>query len=222
MLYSEFTTRLAATMVADQADADFVTMLPQVIDHAEKRILRDLDPWQFRKGAPVTVVGSSGYASTPADLWMPHVLSTYDGGVVKPLERRQIHYLWMYWNNALGKGAPKYWAWDADAGRLLIVPPQDNQPLFLHYTYRPAPLSASNPETWISKQYPDLLFNAAMIFAAGYQRNYGSGDDPNQEPFWTKEYNAALKEAQRQQAYMKAGSAFEISSTAPVASNGPV
>jgi hypothetical protein len=64
----------------------------------------------------------------------------------------------------------------------------------------PELLSESNPETFLSVYYPELLCAACMVFIAGYQRDYGaSSDDPQRAISWNAQY-MALKDGIAQEA----------------------
>jgi hypothetical protein len=55
----------------------------------------------------------------------------------------------------------------------------------------PLPLSESNPDTFLSSRYPDLLCAACMVFLTGYQRDYGAAsDDPQRAVSWEGQYRA--------------------------------
>lgn len=70
-------------------------------------------------------------------------------------------------------------------------------------TFRPAALTSGNPNTFLTDYMPDLFLAASMIFAAGWQRDYGqSGDDPKLAMSWVEQYNmlktgAAVEEARK-------------------------
>jgi hypothetical protein len=66
---------------------------------------------------------------------------------------------------------------------------------------RPALLSPVNTETFLSVNYPDLFCAACMVFASGYQRDFGAqADDPAKAMSWNGMY-----ETLRQSAMMEAG-----------------
>ena len=70
-------------------------------------------------------------------------------------------------------------------------------------TFRPAPLSEANPQTFISVYLPDLMLSASMIFVAGFQKSYGQqSDDPRLAMSWEQLYreqkgSAAVEEARK-------------------------
>jgi len=52
-------------------------------------------------------------------------------------------------------------------------------------------LSDNNPETFISKLYPELLIACCMVYITGYQRDYGAqADDPARAVSWENQYQA--------------------------------
>jgi hypothetical protein len=54
---------------------------------------------------------------------------------------------------------------------------------------RPFPLSADNPETYLSVYYPELFLCACMVFGSGYQRDFGAqSDDPQRAVSWEGQY----------------------------------
>jgi hypothetical protein len=70
-------------------------------------------------------------------------------------------------------------------------------------TFRPAPLSEANPQTFISIYLPDLMLSASMIFVAGFQKSFGQqSDDPRLAMSWSQLYReqkqgAAVEEARK-------------------------
>lgn len=86
----------------------------------------------------------------------------------------------------------------------LIAPTPDNTYYAeLTGTFRPAALSATNPQTFISVFLPDLMLSASMVFVAGTQKSYGQqSDDPRLAMSWEQLYTkqkqgAAVEEARK-------------------------
>jgi len=74
---------------------------------------------------------------------------------------------------------------------------------------RPALLSATNTETFLSVNYTDLFCAACMVFASGYQRDFGAqADDPAKAMSWEGQYTnlraSAILEAGRMKGDMPA------------------
>lgn len=69
-------------------------------------------------------------------------------------------------------------------------------------TWRPAPMSDSQQQSWLGDNVPDLLFAAAMFEAEAYIQNFGAqSDNPQAAQSWQAEYdrlkNNAMEEEQR-------------------------
>ena len=70
---------------------------------------------------------------------------------------------------------------------------------------QPKPLSQSNPETYLSVNYPSLFIAACMVFITGYQRDYGAqSDDPGRAVSWESQYTK-LREGVALEAGMQRG-----------------
>ena len=53
----------------------------------------------------------------------------------------------------------------------------------------PQILSNTNPETFLSVYYPELLIACCMVYITGYQRDYGAAsDDPQRAVSWESQY----------------------------------
>jgi hypothetical protein len=84
--------------------------------------------------------------------------------------------------------------------RLMPTPDKAYATEFFGVT-RPALLSSTNTETFLSANYADLFCAACMVFASGYQRDFGAmADDPQKAISWNGTY-----ESLRQGAILEAG-----------------
>ena len=97
-------------------------------------------------------------------------------------------------------GIPAYGAMQDN--KTLIVAPTPDQAYTAEVRglYRPTPLSGSNPNTYISTTYPALMLSACMVFASGYQKNFGAAsDDPKMAVSWESHYQALLTSAKEEE-----------------------
>jgi hypothetical protein len=87
-------------------------------------------------------------------------------------------------------------------------------------TARPASLSSTNTQTFISTYLPDLFIMASMIYASAYQRNFGKeADDPQMAQSYEGQYKLLLASSGMEEARKKFQSAGWTSySPAPAAS----
>jgi hypothetical protein len=223
MTYAQMVERLALLLVTDTTDAAFAAMLPAMIEAAELRCYRDCDfPSARRVSQSVIALGDAAIAPPP-DMVVPRALwLEINGAVVAELLRRDATYLREYAPNPAVRGVPRYFAL-TDAGTLLLAPASSGSyALRMEYTYRPAALAAGNPTTWLSERYPDLLVYAAMVFASGYQRNFGAqSDDPQMPGSWERLYQTALATARNEAALGKGWGAFDRTPAPPPAALPP-
>ncbi len=218
--YSDFVTQLAATgpyvLVDATAAAPFQAsdtginnILPQIIAYAEGRMYRDPD---FDFMATYTTDASQFTTANDRRVPIPTTMLMVDGlNVVTPvgstvatsgaqrtsLKRVSLDYLDFVQNSSTGaaaQGTPAYYAiWEMQQANAAIrVAPTPDGIYQVEYlgVFTPPPLSSSNTSTFLTTYLPDLFFAAAMIFVAGYQRNFGAqSDDPKMAQSWESIYS---------------------------------
>jgi hypothetical protein len=214
--YTSFTNTLAAMLVIDTAnDTDWATYLPSIIDQAELRILRELDPMIARKDETLTlgtVLPSSARIGVPTDLVVLRDLGVYTpagtnadtGGSWNQLLERDPSFIREVYPSRATSGVPQYFA-RLDDGQLLLAPSADaGYTAHMFMTARPAPLSVTNATTWLASNVPDLLLFAAAVAAGGFLKQYGAiADDPQAPVTWEKRYQTALVSALAEEARRK-------------------
>lgn len=227
MNYTDIITEWATLTAIPSDDAGFVANIPATIAYADGLITRDLDLMaaNVRDSTSSTTAGSRNFnlpttygtflivdginiitpASTPADSGTRNSL--------RYVSRDVIDYTW---GSSTGAGVPQMFAYVTQNTQ---ASPAQTQILFGPWpdaTYRvevigkvqPQALSASNPNTWLSDNLPELYIAAGMVWLAGYMRNYGSAaDDPQQPGSWKARYDELLKSAAVYQARARFGGA---------------
>jgi hypothetical protein len=209
--WSTYTTTIAQNLGDPSLvnDANFQQMVPAMIDDAEQRICREVD----FLGAVVntgttTAPGSrlinwsnsffvveSVNAITPAGTTNPD-LGTRNP--VLPASREVCNYLYPSQTNS---GVPQYFGRVTQSTAVLAPYPDQAYTLEITGTQRPTPLSATNTTTFISTYLPDLFIAASMIYAEGYQQNFGAmADNPASSVNWSSHYQELLASAQIEEA----------------------
>jgi hypothetical protein len=137
-----------------------------------------------------------------------------------------------YIQNVYGSGSlsglPLYYAeYGGDAAttgftsQLIIVGPipDSSYQVRLTGTVRSAPLSATNTQTYISTNLPDMMIMASMIYISAYQRNFGrQSDDPQMAQSYESQYQVLLRSALSEENRKKyEAAAWSSYSTAPAA-----
>lgn len=200
LTYSTYVPDLANLLVIPVTDAQFMSVLPNIIDDAEQRIYRETDLLATitRDRSGVFVPGTRDFTfpqhfvvSESINFFTPVGTTTYR----KPLT--PVSREWMdavYPDDGVGccgNGFPQYYAMITD--QTIIVGPSPGEAYTVEVigTIRPTPLSAQNPQTYLTQYLPDLFMAASMVFGSAYQMNFSAtGDNPQQSATWETHYQA--------------------------------
>lgn len=223
MTYAELVARVEALATMRLSESvEFAAFLPGGIEAAEFRCYRDCDFPSARRRQTSALVQGALSVAPPADMVVPRSLYVTVGVTRSELLRRDASFLREYAPVATVQGVPRYWA-TRDSGTIEICPAASGPcVLEMEYTFRPAPLSQGNPETWLSQRYPDLLLYALMVLVAGYQKNFGQqADDPQMPGSWERLYQGVLATARNEAALGKGWGAFDRTPAPPPPSGLP-
>lgn len=198
--------QIATMAVVESTNAEFLTILPQMITYAENRMYRDLD-FLFTSIATTaySMTAGSRQIAVPAGTFVvPEQINVLLGSndpdlaTRVPLLATTKEFLdAVYGSGALAnRGVPKYWVPFDDYTFLVGPYPDQSYPCEIVGTYRPESMSASNPTTFISLYLPDLFIMASMVYISAYQRNFGrANDDPQMAITYESQYQTLLKSA---------------------------
>jgi hypothetical protein len=219
LTYTTFTTQLANFLTVPLTDPNFVAAIPQIIDDAEQRIYRDLDLLQtitrdnsaalvsgnrnFQYPAPngnIFVVIENINIITPAGVTNPELGTRVP---CLPVTKEVLDFLFP---SALGSSTPKYFAPITQTTCIFGAWPDGAYTVEVVGTTRPAPLSVTNPTTFLSTNLSDLFFDAAMVAGCGYQQNFSAmGDNQQSATTWEGHYKTALASAMIEEIRKKFG-----------------
>lgn len=211
--YTTYVTALRTMIVSQDPDPAFDAILPSIIDYAEQRIYRELDLISTitRDTSGETVAGTREFALTPTvvvvneiNVVIPPGSTIGNGGTRHPLAPVSLPYIDAVWPDTSYTAVPDNFAM-IDQWTLAFGPaPDDAYQVEVVGTIRPAPLSATNQNTFLTDHLPDLFMAASMIFASGYMRNFGSqADDPQMGMSWEAQYGKLLSSAETEEARKK-------------------
>lgn len=205
--YTTFVAALAVETAIPTTDPNFVAILPSAIDYAEGRIYRELDLLStVVRDTSATLTANSRDFTLPSSLgrfvvtnginvFTPAGTTTLRNPLV-PVSLDYINVAWPTETAASVSTVPACYAMVTDQAIVVGPPPGAAFTVEVIGTIRPTPLSAANPTTWLSQYLPDLLFAAAMVFMAGYMRNFGAqADDPKMAQSWEAQYQTLKSSA---------------------------
>lgn len=212
LTYSSFVSEIATltaitSSVLVNGDNNFGPIMPGIIDYAEGRLYRELD-------LPFTRVGSAAVICTSGTRTI--VVSSANGVILVILAVNLYSSAGTTSSNATrvplvpvsqavldttypsqassNCGQPEFYARINDVALTLGPCPDQAYGTEITGTFRPAPLSASNTDTWLSDNVPELLVAAGMVFAAGHMRDFGSqSDNPQMAQSWESQYGNLVK-----------------------------
>jgi hypothetical protein len=223
MTYATYQTALASLMVMQTSDTKFVAILPSVIDYAEQRMYRELDLLN------TTVVDGTGTLSAglrtftfPQNFSVVEQISSL--GVSGPLIRAPLtpvtrEVLDAFCGDPSYTGPPLFFAPQTD--QIVQVGPFPDGAYRMEVTgkVRPVPLYTSGTTSFLTSYLPDAFLACSMIFASGWQKNFGAqASDPQQGTSWDAQYSALMGSAQAEELRRKwRAAAWSSQSPAPSA-----
>jgi len=157
-----------ATLVSSLQDyveddgAEYVAELPNIINRAELRCVRDLDLNVFNTRTSGNLTASTGVQPKPTDSLI--VDSVFLTASRTWLQRRSLDFVTAYDNGT--EAEPKYFASDdAEDTDVRMAPVPDTTYAVIWNTYaRPDKLVSSTNETnWLTDKVGDLLFRACIV-----------------------------------------------------------
>jgi hypothetical protein len=214
----------------NQEDENFKRIVPMMFTYADSRIYRELEfiattamtTGMLTANNRETTLPSTVLVLRQMNVLVPTVYVWSDARERKTPERVSPEALDMFWpgagfNPATGNvlparpGVPQKYAligtstgtFPQTLSYLIRLGPVPDKAYEVEYfgVIRPALLSATNTETFLSVNYADLFFAACMVFACGYQRDFGAmADDPQKAQSWNGTY-----ETLRASAILEAG-----------------
>jgi len=216
LTYATYVSSLANMLVVPQTDPGFQAMVPNCLDDAELFLQRKLDL------VDSTVRDSSStFTLSTRNFTLPSSIGTFivaeqlnvitpagttnpESGTRNPLIPASIDTLDFLWPSSNGSTIPVYYSMmDQDVA---IVGPWPDQAYTVEVvgTQRFTPLYTSQTTSPLSVFFPDLLLAWSLVFASGYQRNFGSmADDPKTAMSWKQHAEDLLGDAQTEEARKK-------------------
>lgn len=205
--YTGYVNQLTNLMVVASSDANFQTFLPGCIDYAEQRLYRELDLVGTSVVDSGACVVNNRLFNLPTNFGnflvvddmnvITPVTAGTSNGTRNPLYPVTTNFInACYPNNTSGTGVPRFMA-ILNSSQMMIGPvPDQAYTVEVLGTQRPTPLSSSNTTTILTTMLPDLFMAASMVFATGYQRDFGSqSDDPQRAVSWQAQYDKLFASA---------------------------
>ena len=169
MTYDELVTNIRNYTEVD-SNVFSNSVINTFITMAENQILREIDLDVFKLEVAANMTTGNKFLSAPSDiLTHRYMMITVDNEQIF-LDFRDTSFMKEYWPNGASTGVPKYYSvWDQNTFYIAPTPSADYA-VELGYIYRPAQLSPTTPNTWISTNAPEALLYACLIQAYSYTK----------------------------------------------------
>ena len=175
MTYAELVTKIRDYTEVD-ATVFTSTIINGFISDAEFRILRDVDSDNNRSYAQADIVAGQRYVNTPLindetliirSAQITNSTGGADNSSRSFVEYRDTNFISEY-NSTGVLGLPKYYGyWDENT--IVLAPtPDQNYNMQINYILKPAQLSSTNTQTYLSKEFPNGLLYACLVEAYGF------------------------------------------------------
>lgn len=223
MQYSDLTIQLGdllqypitdASAPDPSSNADFNNILPAIITDAEQRIYRELDFLATRTAdSTLSFTPNSRTLTIPTQIIIVQEINVITptatvpaSGYRNPIQPVSLNYLNFTWPQETGVGAtgiPNIGSM-LDNSTIIVAPTPDSAyKVEFIGIFRPPAMSSTNTTTYLGTNYPDLFLAACMVFASGFQRDFGgASDDPKMAISWESHYSSlkqsVMEETQRQ------------------------
>jgi hypothetical protein len=205
--YTTYRAQLQDLIASQDPDPSFDTILPGCIDYGEQRIYRELNlldtvqvdsSTSTAAGVRDAEIANTFVAVNSINIFTP-AGSLPNSGMRQQLVPVSPDVLDAMWPGDV-IGTPTMFAM-LDQFDIILGPcPDGVYSIEVRGTFRPQPLSVSNPNTFLTDHLPDLLIAASMVFLSGYMRNFGAqASDPAMSSSWEVQYQSLFKSAQTEE-----------------------
>ena len=159
-------TEVSANVLTD-------SILNDIIENVEFRILREVDSDNNRRYATANVLTSTRFIDTPTNALIIRSAQIVDSDGTASADNRDFLQFrdtsFMSEFNPTGAtGVPKYYSW-WDQDTIVMAPtPDATYTIQLNYILKPTGLSSSNATTYLSTEFPNGLLYACLVEAYGF------------------------------------------------------
>lgn len=191
--YTDIVARLKAFLEDDYTE--FAASIPTMIENAEQAISRELEVDAMIERANGTMTSGNQLLTRASAIVSVNYFYITVSNKRRPLFFRKTSYLDSYWPNPTKKDVPRFYGNHDEVNWQITPTPKANYPYVAETLQRIAGLSESTPTTWISLNYPDLLFYACCLQGGVFDMDT---DDTNRfQPLYDRALETAIAEVDR-------------------------
>ena len=152
--------------------SEFLTYIPKIVNRAEERLTRDLDDYGLVTYTSVAVSSGVNQVTLPTGARVIKNFNVVSSGTRINLLQRTDEYIRDYWPVSASTGVPEYYARRNNTSILLAPTPVSTIDGEFAFVSRPTTLASATPNNYFSDFCYDALFNASMIEAMVFMKNF--------------------------------------------------
>lgn len=206
LTYDSFVTSVANLIVIPPTNADYLTVVPNIIDDVEQRMYRELDLLgTITRTSTIVLSTQDTLVTLPTSVTFvvldsintfTPVGTTTVRNPLSPVSLEWINAVYPQITSSSSTFVPAYFAMVTDQTFVVAPPPGSPYNLEVVGSVRPTALSSGNSSTYLTQRLPDAFLAGGCMFAAGYLKNFGAQtDDPRSGISWEQHFTTLMQSA---------------------------
>ena len=156
----------------ENGSSEFLSSVPKMINKAELRLTKDLDDYGLVAYTSVAVSSGKNIVNLPEGTRILKNFNIVSSGTKINLLQRTDEFINDYWPVSASTGIPEYYA-RRDNTTVIVAPtPVSTISGQVVHISRPVTLASATPNNYFSDFCYDALYNASMVEALLYMKNY--------------------------------------------------
>ena len=152
--------------------SEFLSYIPKMVNRAEERLTRDLDDYGLVTYTSVAVSSGINNITLPSGTRIVKNFNIVANGTRINLLQRTDEYIRDYWPVSASTGTPEYYARRNNTTVLIAPTPVSTFNGEVVHVSRPVTLASATPNNYFSDYCYDALFNATMVEAMVFMKNF--------------------------------------------------
>jgi len=152
--------------------SEFLSYIPKMVNRAEERLTRDLDDYGLVTYTSVAVSSGNNNITLPSGTRIVKNFNIVSDGTRINLVQRTDEYIRDYWPVSASTGTPEYYARRNNTTVLIAPTPSSTVNGEVVHVSRPVTLASATPTNYFSDYCYDALFNASMVEAMVFMKNF--------------------------------------------------
>ena len=156
----------------ENGSSEFLSSVPKMVNKAELRLTKDLDDYGLVAYTSVAVSSGKNIVNLPQGTRILKNFNIVYNGTKINLLQRTDEFINDYWPVSASTGTPEYYA-RRDNTTVIVAPtPVSTISGQVVHISRPVTLASATPNNYFSDFCYDALYNASMVEALLYMKNY--------------------------------------------------